>query len=291
MPDSSRPALVEALADLLEAVRPRALEEDPVRFPRRFSSSEDREAAALLAALFAYGNVRAMGAFLEELFGLLGPRPARTLREGRLSGAPAYRFQSSADVLALLGGTGKVLRTFGSLEAAFEAGTGSPDERLETFARLLRKAAGPPSPGLRHLLPLPSGGSACKRWRLFLRWVVRPDDGVDLGLWKALTPADLVVPLDTHLPRLARALGLSLRRGGDGAHAREITEAFRRLDRSDPCRFDFVLAHAGIQKRCRGSFDATACPACPLRPHCPEGSAGGKKARKRKGGTRAGPSL
>ncbi len=272
MPETRREGLFAALAALEGRVRPQGLETDPVRFPRRFRDRDDREAAALLAALYAYGHVRSMGAFLEGLFGLLGPRPARVLREGPHPPVPAYRFQTSADGRALLHGVGRLLRRHGTLEAAFAAGAGDPEERLEAFARSLREACGRDSAGLRHLLPLPSSGSACKRWRLFLRWVVRPDDGVDLGLWTVLRPADLVVPLDTHLARLARVLGLSRRRSDDAVRAREVTEALRALCPQDPLRFDFPLAHAGIQKLCRGRFDASACPACPLRPHCPEGA-------------------
>lgn len=259
------------MAALEKRVRPEALASDPVRIPRRYPSRDDREAAALLSALYAYGNVKSMGAFLETLFGRLGPRPARALREGSFSAIPAYRFQSSADGEALLRGVGVLLRRHGSLEAAFAFGDGGPEEKLEVFARSLRAAAERDTPGLRHLLPLPSGGSACKRWRLFLRWVVRPDDGVDLGLWTVLSPSDLVVPLDTHLSRLASVLGLSRRRSGDGARAREVTDALRDLCPQDPCRLDFLLAHTGIQKRCRGRFALPTCSACPLAPHCPEG--------------------
>jgi len=282
LPETHRKVLLAALAALEKKVRPRALETDPVRFPRRFPARNDREAAALLAALYAYGNVRSMGNFLEALFGLLGPRPAQTLLEGSFPPVPAYRFQSSADGEALLQGVGRLLRRYGSLEAVFAAGKGSPEERLEAFARSLRAAAERDSAGLRHLLPLPSGGSACKRWRLFLRWVVRPDDGVDLGLWTVLHPAELVVPLDTHLSRLTRVLGLSRRRSGDGVRAREVTEALRDLCPEDPCRFDFLLAHTGIQKRCRGRFDEGTCPACPLMPHCPEGAAARRASPSRK---------
>ncbi|MGC8763339.1 MAG: TIGR02757 family protein [Acidobacteriota bacterium] len=272
MPETDREGLLAALAELERRVRPQALESDPVRFPRRYRERGDREAAALLAALYAYGNVKSMGAFLEALFGLLGDRPAEVLQAGAVPPVPPYRFQSSADGEALLRGVGRLLAGHGTLESAFAAGQGGPEERLEAFAGRLREAAERDSPGLRHLLPRPSGGSACKRWRLFLRWVVRPDDGVDLGLWTVLRPSDLVVPLDTHLSRLSRALGLSPRRSEDGARAREVTEALRNLCPQDPCRFDFLLAHTGIQKRCRGRLDGETCPACPLAPHCPEGS-------------------
>ena len=279
MPDP--PALGEKLDELARRFGPGRVLSDPVRFPRRYPDRRDTEAAALLAALFAYGNVTSMGRFLEGLLARLGPSPADALAAGGGAGAAApYRFQTRGDVGALLGSLGKVLAHFGTLEAAFCAsGCEDPDARLEAFALLLRRRAGRLTPGLAHLLPLPSGGSACKRWRMFLRWVVRPDDGVDLGLWTCLTPAHLLVPVDTHVARIAFALGLAKRRTPDAAFSREVTASLARFCPEDPTRYDFALAHLGISRECRGRRVEPVCRACSLRPHC---AVGGRR-RKRQG--------
>ncbi|MBW2258057.1 MAG: DUF2400 family protein, partial [Deltaproteobacteria bacterium] len=123
--------------------------------------------------------------------------------------------------------------------------------------------------GFRTFLPSPTGGSACKRWNMFLRWMVRPPtEGIDLGLWDSLPPSALVVPLDTHVLRIARLVGLTRRRDGSWRTAAEITANLRLLDPDDPVRFDFALAHLGISGACKGRRDEAVCSACPLRPVC-----------------------
>ena len=187
-----------------------------------------------------------MRAYLEPLLGQLGARPAQALRSGATVRAVPYRFQTARDVASFLGGLGTVLSSHASLDAAFASGGAAPEDRLEAFARLLRASCGRRSCGLEHLMPLPSSGSACKRWRLFLRWVVRPDDGVDLGLWTCLRPCDLIMPVDVHVSRAARQLGLTRRATVDRRFALEVTAALRAVCPEDPCKYDFALARPGI---------------------------------------------
>ncbi len=248
---------------------PQALPSDPVRFPRRYPRREDSELAALLAALFAYGNVTAMGSFLERLLGKIGSRPSRFLRgDVPAGGWPKYRFQTGTDVAGLLAGIGRVLEKHDTLEACFISTPGSAEERLQSFAESLREAAEASTRGLLHLLPLPAGGSACKRWWMFLRWVVRPDDGVDLGLWTCADPSQLRLPIDTHMARMARCLGLSQRRTADRRLAVEATETLRRICPEDPVRYDFALTRLGILGLCKGVHEAAKCDPCPLREFC-----------------------
>ena len=114
------------------------------------------------------------------------------------------------------------------------------------------------------LLPSPADGSACKRWNMMLRWLVRPDDGVDLGLWKHIPTHRLVVPLDTHVGRIARVVGLTTRTDGSWRTAREVTDGLAMLNAKDPVRYDFALAHLGISGKCRGKYVASICGGCPL---------------------------
>jgi uncharacterized protein (TIGR02757 family) len=252
---------------------PGHLHSDPIRFPRLFEVPEDREAVALIAALFAYGNVKAMGTFLQGLLECLGPNPHRALVAGRpLRAVPLYRFQTSKDVRRFLGALGAVLHDHGSLEAAFGLEEGDAEAKLENLALLLREKAGRLTPGLAHLLPLPSDGSACKRWWMFLRWVVRPDDGVDLGLWRCLKPDQLRIPVDTHLARIAFALGLTRRTTPDRAFALEVTHSLAAFCPKDPTRYDFALARLGILRECPRRQVESVCRACSLRPHCALGA-------------------
>jgi uncharacterized protein (TIGR02757 family) len=102
---------------------------------------------------------------------------------------------------------------------------------------------------------------------MLLRWLVRPADGIDLGLWQGVSPARLLVPVDTHIQRICRNLGLTRRRTPDLAMAREITAALRLLDPGDPVKYDFVLCHLGISEGCSGKMGAP-CRECPVAGLC-----------------------
>jgi uncharacterized protein (TIGR02757 family) len=158
------------------------------------------------------------------------------------------------------------------VEAFFAAGAGrDAGESITSFSRRAKGIAarrGPPTRGLSFLLPEPARGGAAKRLCMYLRWMVRPDDGVDLGLWSCRAPADLVIPLDTHVARISRRLGLTRRRTAGWSTAREITEALRRLCPEDPVRYDFALAQLGISKDCVHRADPVRCPRCDLQGLC-----------------------
>jgi uncharacterized protein (TIGR02757 family) len=128
-----------------------------------------------------------------------------------------------------------------------------------------------PARALDHLLPDASRGAACKRLLLYLRWMVRRDD-VDLGAWEGIVPPSaLVIPLDTHVSRLSRLLGLTCRADLSWRTAEEITASLRRLSPEDPVRYDFALCHLGMSGACPARRSAERCRACPLAPACPTG--------------------
>ena len=96
----------------------------------------------------------------------------------------------------------------------------------------------------------PARKSACKRLNMFLRWMVRQDDGgVDFGLWKQIKPAQLVCPCDLHVDRVARKLGLIQRKQTDWQTALELTESLRQLDPDDPVKYDFALFGLGVEEK------------------------------------------
>ncbi|MGH7162910.1 MAG: DUF2400 family protein, partial [Planctomycetota bacterium] len=174
-----------------------------------------------------------------------------------------------ADLARLLRRQRELRSRHGSLEELFLRGdTGDLATALDAFCEALR---GPrPTRGVRFLLPRPSDGSACKRPLLFLRWVARRDDGVDLGLWRRVRPDRLIVPLDTHVHRIAYWLGLTARRSPSWRAALDVTQALRAYDPADPARYDFALAHLGILRDCPRRPVADKCAPCPLRPWCRE---------------------
>jgi len=257
---------------------------DPVSFPRRYADPRDAETAAFLAASLAFGRIGAFFPVIGRLLAGLGPSPARGLAayDPRVDPAGAgglrYRWIDGEDFRTFLGAVGSALREHGTLESLFARGVrpdGDAAAALAPFLADLRARAGiatggrSPARGLAFLLPAPAGGSAQKRHHLFLRWMVRPAaEGVDLGLWRCLSPARLVVPLDTHVFRIARALGLTERRAPGLAAAREITARLARLDPADPVKYDFALCHFGVSGRCLGRRVDPLCGACALRPVC-----------------------
>lgn len=262
------------------------LANDPLEYPRRFAAPEDREIAAFISAALAYGRVAMIRRNLDDLFRRMDGRPAEfvgnfdPVRDLARLESFRHRFNSGFDVACLCLMLQKVLLGWGGLEAFFLAGDeekrGDIGEALSSFveralafdlAPLFPGGRIPPRASVRYFLPSPARGSACKRLCMFLRWAARPDDGVDLGLWGGVSPARLVMPLDTHTARISRLLGLSRRRTADWKMALEVTAALRRLDPDDPVRFDFALSHLGISEGCSGKA-GEVCVACPVAGLC-----------------------
>lgn len=258
---------------------------DPVELPRLYGDPRDAEVTGLLSALLAYGRADLFKPKLRALLGAMGPSPAAfvtrldAIGAARLLRGFVYRFNVGADLAVLLLGMGWALREKGSLEALFEAqlrGHGSIKGALGAFTRSIRCSAsvGPVrralgrERGLDHLLPLALGDGPAKRLNLFLRWMVRGPDEVDLGLWRSVTPAQLVVPLDTHLARVSRRLGLTRRKDLSWKTAEEVTTSLRLIDPGDPVRFDFALCHLGMSGACPPRPSIGRCSACPLLGSC-----------------------
>jgi uncharacterized protein (TIGR02757 family) len=170
----------------------------------------------------------------------------------------------------MLANAGRLRRTHGTLGEALAARITKPTtaglvEGMAVWAGALRGPS--PARGLSHLVPDPSKGSASKRLFLYLRWMIRRADGVDLGLWP-IDPSLLVIPVDTHVHRIARNLGLTRRRDASLRTAMEITAALRRLDPNDPVRYDFALCHMGVSRECPSRRDAEKCARCVVRDVC-----------------------
>lgn len=279
VPDAARlGACLEALYDRYHRLEHVA--DDPLRFPRRYDDPRDREVAGMLAAAFAFGRVQAFLPVLERLFDRLGPRPASALaaatdaRIAALADGFVYRFVRPDHLGAMLRGLAGTLRADGGLHPAFRRGSdegGTAMAGLRALADRIRAAGGPGDPGF--LLPLGRPADPAKRLNLFLRWMVR-DDGIDLGVWPDVPKRALLVPMDVHVGRAARLLGLlpDRRSGPRLADAVALTRALAAFDPDDPVRFDFALSHLGISGDCRGGTPADACTACALAGVCVRGT-------------------
>lgn len=296
------PARARALRPLLERLerdfdKRARLGFDPVELPRRHADPADQEVAGLFAAALAYGRADLFKPQLERVLAEMGPSPARFCegfarapRPGAFAGF-RYRFNRPEDLAALAAAAGHLRLLHRSLGARFATLLAEEGGRLRPalarFARELREA--PPARallarrgprGLAHLLPDAGLAGACKRWHLYLRWMVRGPDEIDLGAWRGVPASALLVPLDTHVARIARHLGLTRREDMSWRTAEEITEGLRRLDPDDPVRFDFVLCHLGMSGACPLRRDPARCAACQLAASC--------RARARPAGPRPG---
>jgi uncharacterized protein (TIGR02757 family) len=239
---------------------PEYLAFDPLCCVRRFCDPAQREIVGLLASAIAYGRVERIIASIDELLCRMKTDPLdftmhTTFREKtKLLDGFKHRFNDGLDIALLLEAVRRGIDAYGSLEqlAVEMIGKAPGDMRsgLAGFTRKLKafgtELLGARRPTFEYLLPSPEGGSACKRLNMYFRWMVRPDDGIDLGLWGRISPSLLIVPLDVHIARAGRALGLTDRRADDWRTAEEITAALRRVAPDDPVRFDFALCRYGM---------------------------------------------
>lgn len=259
-----------------------ALEKDPLSVPLDYQTPLDREFAAFVAAHLAYGRVDPMIRAVRAALAPLGPRPSDWLRERTepkarkelitALAAWVWRFHTGPDIVAWMLAWKRLDAESGSgLETHLLPDPGeAPDAALSRLVQRLRLDL-PPTYGSRFSLPDPLEGAACKRWRMFLRWMVRKE-WPDLGLWTRYPSDRLIIPLDTHVARVSRFIGLSHRATPDGKMAHEITASLRRLDPADPLRYDFALSHLGILGDCPGVRKRSTCAACPLYSVCSAGS-------------------
>jgi uncharacterized protein (TIGR02757 family) len=256
---------------------------DPVHIVRRYTAPDDREVVAFCAAALAFGRVASVLQSIESLLAVMGPHPAAFVRAfdpplHRAAIDPlVHRWIRGRDLVALLLILQRMLRETGTIERFFVAGddAAAPDVglALEAFSTRalqtdLRVAYGrvPPRPGVCYFFPRPSAGSACKRLNLFLRWMVRRD-AIDLGTWTLMSPARLIIPLDTHVIRLGRCLRLTGYATPGWKMAAEITSSLRAINATDPVRYDFSLCHVGMMSAC-GYGRAQGDRQCPLRGSC-----------------------
>jgi uncharacterized protein (TIGR02757 family) len=253
-------------------------EQDPVGFAHPYADPLHREHVGLVSPCNAFGNVKAIRAKLDDLLARLGPQPARLAGDGarlraRLRGWK-HRVFRGEDIARLLRGARAVQQAHGSLGAFFQgelSRLGTMREALAAFCDAVREAGQlrkhPVRRGPAHLLGDPRGPSGSKRLLLYLRWMTRGPDGVDLGLWP-VDPARLLVPVDVHIHRLSYNLGFTRRRDLSWKTTEEITRALARFDPADPAGYDFSLCHMGILQRCPSRRDAARCEGCGVKPVC-----------------------
>ncbi|MDO8608426.1 MAG: TIGR02757 family protein [Phaeospirillum sp.] len=236
----------------------RFLSADPVWFAHQYTDPREQEIVAFVSALLAFGNAKSILASVESIL-KLWTREKGLVTEDQTLG---HRWVRHEDIELLFRVIKKILKSHGSIENFFLAGYKESDldvgSALVSFSeRIKRLATGIASPsglamtrgtrGFSFLFPSPAGKSPCKRLNMFLRWMVRAEDGIDLGLWKNIPPSKLIVPLDTHLHQFAKRFKISRQKNPSWKMAVEITQFLKTLDPKDPVRFDFAICHYGME--------------------------------------------
>ena len=232
--------------------RPEFIAADPIQIPHRFTQRADIEISGLFAALLAWGQRPTIIRKCTELLALMDDAPHQFVTQHqdadlkRLLGF-CHRTFCDTDLLYFVHFLRHWYATHASLEDAFLTGN-TQRERLENFHAHFFSLPDAPHRTRKHVAT-PARKSACKRVNMYLRWLVRRDTaGVDFGLWTRLSPADLIMPIDLHVERQARALGLLTRKAVDWQAAVELTANLRAFDALDPVKYDFALFGEGVKK-------------------------------------------
>ncbi len=226
---------------------------DPVQFPRRFDDVRDIEIASLLCSTIAWGNRTMICRNCEKLLALMDHQPYRyTMDEGYedLPDGNVHRTFFNKNLRYYLRGLRHIYTKWGSLQA-MAAATGAPQQNMPAWAiaDAINKALCHANDGAADARCLPQNlaHTALKRLNMALRWLVRDDGIVDMGVWTALKPSQLYIPLDVHVGDISRQLNLLTRKSDDRKAVIELTDALRRMRPDDPVIYDYALFGIGMR--------------------------------------------
>jgi uncharacterized protein (TIGR02757 family) len=238
------------------------IEKDPISIPHLFTKQQDIEIAAFFAAIFAWGNRTTIIQKSKDLLERMDNAPFEFCTQHHAADLKkligfAHRTFKDTDLLYCIAFFKQHYATQKSLETAFftDQTLGKKIKTVEAglinFKNYFFSLEDAPGRTKKHIAS-PENGSTCKRLNMFLRWMVRKDQhGVDFGLWKAISPADLIIPIDVHVARVSKTFGLIARPQIDWLTALELTDYCRTLDARDPVKYDFALFSLGVTEKIR----------------------------------------
>ncbi|MBL7741717.1 MAG: TIGR02757 family protein [Chitinophagaceae bacterium] len=234
--------------------QPSFIKDDPVSIPHLFSRKEDIEIAGFFSALFSWGNRTTIIQKSKELMQLMEMQPyefCMSRDEQRLQKLLAFKHRTfnPTDLLYFIEFFRHHYSRYSTLETAFTMHGSNVEDMLTGFHHYFFSLEDAPPRTKKHI-STPEKNSACKRLNMFLRWMVRNDNkGVDFGIWKNISPSQLICPLDLHVARVARKFGLLRRKRTGWQAAWELTKYLRTLDKHDPVKYDFALFGLGVMEK------------------------------------------
>lgn len=232
------------------------IKDDPVQFPRRFSDVRDIEIVAFLSAIIAWGNRKMICRDAEKMLALMGDQPYEYVRDGAFEELDPrlniHRTFFAGNFQHFLRGLQEIYRHYPSLDAfgaAMKVGESEAPawELVGHMNAIIKEANGGKIDS--RALPQNLDTTALKRINMALRWLVRDDGIVDMGVWKSIPKSKLFVPLDVHVGNTARELGLVTRKANDRKTVNEIMVPLREFRPEDPCIYDYALFGIGINSK------------------------------------------
>lgn len=226
------------------------IKDDPVQFPHKFSNKKDIELAGFIASLLAYGSREQFIKKLNQLFAIAQQEPLNFIQnfDSKIIGDFNYRFGKPNDFIAIFGILKELYNTSDGLEELFNYGK-DQDKLFETVVDYFySRAPQNVGQGFYQMIPNPHNGGAMKRMCMYLRWMVRKGP-VDLGVWEFITPSELYIPLDVHVSRISRNLGLLSRKANDFKAVTELTNKLKEFCPEDPIKYDFAMFGYGVNHK------------------------------------------
>lgn len=229
------------------------IKDDPIQFPHRFKDKNDIEIAAFLASIFAYGKREVFISKLNILFDVMNQKPYEFVLGFDSNNIALddfnYRFSRGVDLAQIVLILKNLYSSGKSLESLFAYGWSSSGSIKQTLQVVVdyfySRVTLPVTNGFYHLLPNPAKNSACKRLNMLLRWLVR-DGAVDLGLWGFIPKSELLIPLDVHVAKISRSIGLLSRNQNDLGSVMELMGCLKAFDPIDPVKYDFAMFGYGV---------------------------------------------
>ena len=230
------------------------IKDDPVQFIHRYKNKQDIELAGFISSLFAYGNRKMFIKKLDDLFNRTNHDVLNYVKNGDFKNLKGfeYRFSKDYDIIPIFDILHNLYTESNGLEELFSYYF--IEDRGENYDHFLDKvvdyfyARAPKNAGqgFYHMIPNPKNCGAMKRMNMYLRWMVRKS-AVDKGIWTFMKPKDLYIPLDVHVARQSRDMGLLNRKSNDYKATKELTQKLKEFSSEDPIKYDFALFAFGVE--------------------------------------------